>query len=954
MKLKNIILGIVAIVMIAAITVGITVAYLTDTDTAENKMTIGDVDIALREYERVSVDTPNASEEAQVQKFNDNKPLLPAVLGKEFDYAEKDASVKWDADKDGNPIKSGYTSAIWEPDDVNNEVDKMVFVENVGMGEAYVRVFFAFEAGNYTSFTRFQDMIHINLNDTASEWKWEWNPALATSTNGGKYFIASATYQPILEPKQFTTISLSQISLDPTATNDDVLAFGEKYEISVFVQGIQKVGFETAEEAVDEGFGDEIPFKDLTFETGVNLKTALHYLNGEESEDKKITANVSTVTFGLNKDYKNITSKYNPTFIDSEQDVAVYSYYVPNADDASKYDVYVLADSAIYTPKDSTALFYNMTALTTVDTANMDVSRTENMTGMFCNCPLISDLDVSEWDVSKVTSFNKFLRCAIDSDGNGGIDTYNYELTSLDVSDWDTKSATDMSYMFHGCRALTSLDVSGWNVGSVSLFTNLFAFCNSLTSIDVEDWDTSKAINMNYMFCECVLLTELDLSGWNVSTVEQTGAMFEKCTALKKLNVSTWDVRNVFEMGVMFRRCEVLEELDLSQWKTDSLLRTNNMFDSCYMLKNIHFGDGWNMSKTTKIYGMFNNCKVLTYLDVSEWIVSNVVDMNTMFSNCEALTSLNVSNWNTSNVTNMKYMFNGCSSLTTLDVSKWTTDNVTDMSYMFSKCVQLDSLNVSDWNVSNVTNFSNFLGCAIDSDGNKKFDENDKYNDKLTSLDVSKWNTQSATDMSYMFWGCRALASLNVSGFNTSGVTNMKYMFSDCTSLTTLDVSSWDTAEVTTMEYMFNGCSSLTTLDVSGWNTAKVTTMKYMFNGCSSLTTLDVSNWNTAEVTTMEYMFKDCVGLTELDLGNWNTQKLNKSERMFAGCSNLQKIYVGVYWNATKIGNYTKMFENCTSLVGGNGTVYNTNKNDRTYARVDNAPDAPGYLTDIADKPANP
>jgi surface protein len=92
-------------------------------------------------------------------------------------------------------------------------------------------------------------------------------------------------------------------------------------------------------------------------------------------------------------------------------------------------------------------------------------------------------------------------------------------------------------------------------------------------------------------------------------------------------------------------------------------------------------------------------------------------------------------------------------------------------------------------------------------------------------------------------------------------------------------------------------------------------------------------------------MFKDCVGLTELDLGNWNTDALNNSEQMFAGCSNLQKIYVGVYWNATKIKTHGKMFENCTSLVGGNGTVYNSNKIDRTYARIDNPPDAPGYLT---------
>jgi predicted ribosomally synthesized peptide with SipW-like signal peptide len=590
MKLKNIILGIVAIVMIVAITIGITVAYLTDTDTAENKMTIGDVDIELREYERVKVDTPNASEEAQVQKFNDNKPLLPAVLAKGFDYAEKDASVKWDADKDGNPIKSGYTSTIWEPADVNNEVDKMVFVENVGMGEAYVRVFFAFEAGNYTSFPRFQDMIHINLNDTASEWKWEWNPALATSTNGGKYFIASATYQPILEPKQFTTISLSQIMLDPTATNDDVLAFGEKYEISVFVQGIQKVGFETAEEAIDEGFGDEIPFKDLTIETGVNLKTALHYLNGEESEDKKITANVSTVTFGLNKDYKNITSKYNPTFIGSEQDVAVYSYYVKN--DAGKYDIYVLADSKIYTPKDSTGLFKDMTALTKVDTTNMDVIRTENMSYMFNGCSKLTDLDTSKWNTANVTTMERMLQnCS--------------SLTAIDVSNWNTGNVTDMSFVFYGCKGLTQIGIDNWVVSNATTLKAMFYDCSALTTLEVSTWKTSKVTDMSFVFSGCSALTALNVSSWNVENVTTMRAMFQKCYVLSVVDVSSWNVGRVTDMGYMFFKCWAFTTyLDLSGWNISSVVDASYMFYNCAYLVTIYVGDAWDASNVTNSTSM--------------------------------------------------------------------------------------------------------------------------------------------------------------------------------------------------------------------------------------------------------------------------------------------------------------------------------------------------------------
>lgn len=79
MKLKNIIPSILVIIITVAITIGITVAYLTDTESVDNKMTVANVDVELREYERVSVGAPNEKEETQVQKFNNNKPLSPLL-----------------------------------------------------------------------------------------------------------------------------------------------------------------------------------------------------------------------------------------------------------------------------------------------------------------------------------------------------------------------------------------------------------------------------------------------------------------------------------------------------------------------------------------------------------------------------------------------------------------------------------------------------------------------------------------------------------------------------------------------------------------------------------------------------------------------------------------------------------------------------------------------------------
>lgn len=63
----------------------------------------------------------------------------------------------------------------------------------------------------------------------------------------------------------------------------------------------------------------------------------------------------------------------------------------------------------------------------------------------------------------------------------------------------------------------------------------------------------------------------------------------------------------------------------------------------------------------------------------------------------------------------------------------------------------------------------------------------------------------------------------------------MHDMFSDC-KLTSLDLSSFDTSNVTSMGYMFSGCSSLTSIYVSDrWNTGKVTFSYDMFEDCSKL-----------------------------------------------------------------------------------------------------------------------
>jgi surface protein len=95
----------------------------------------------------------------------------------------------------------------------------------------------------------------------------------------------------------------------------------------------------------------------------------------------------------------------------------------------------------------------------------------------------------------------------------------------------------------------------------------------------------------------------------------------------------------------------------------------------------------------------------------------------------------------------------------------------------------------------------------------------------------------------------------------------MDSMFYDCNKLTSLDLSNFDTSNVTYMSTMFYGCKNLTSLNVSNWNTSNVSTMYQMFYNCIKLTSLDVSHWDVGHIKTSLYIksaFNNCKALVDL------------------------------------------------------------------------------------------
>ena len=220
------------------------------------------------------------------------------------------------------------------------------------------------------------------------------------------------------------------------------------------------------------------------------------------------------------------------------------------------------------------------------------------------------------------------------------------------------------------------------------------------------------------------------------------------------------------------------------------------------------------------------------------------------------------------------------------------------------------------------------------------------------------FSTFKVKEFNYMFYACFLVTDLDISSFDTSYATYINGMFCECRNLQTIDLKNFDTSKVIDMRDMFGDCYSLSNINFGEFDTSSVTDMWHMFNGCTNLEKLNLSGFDTTNVTNMNCMFYQCTSLTELDLSFFDTKNVTDMEYMFSKCSNLKIIYVkeldgsgNAGWSTASIKNSNYMFLECEKIVGGNGTTYNAEHIDATYARID-TDGAPGYFTKKGQKPS--
>ena len=271
MKLKNVLLTGLSFVLVAAVAVGGTLAYLTSTDDDVNVMTLGDVKIEQNEYERVvnadgsyATKTIDGQTSYVLKDFSQAKPLLPSAL------VTNGSGWGWDTTLvDMSQVGSKGTMQVFNAG--SNAQDKIVTVKNTGESDAYVRTWIALE----DPFTEGRLGVNVGKKSYYTQTSWT-----TVEIDGVKYSVSCFTYKEALKPGEVSTPSLFQVYLNSKATNEDMKLLGDTYEILAFSQAVQTAGFDSADAALNTAFGTNHPWTDgvsvpVVVDTAKALDTAL-------------------------------------------------------------------------------------------------------------------------------------------------------------------------------------------------------------------------------------------------------------------------------------------------------------------------------------------------------------------------------------------------------------------------------------------------------------------------------------------------------------------------------------------------------------------------------------------------------------------------------------------------------------------------------------------------------
>ncbi len=289
------------------------------------------------------------------------------------------------------------------------------------------------------------------------------------------------------------------------------------------------------------------------------------------------------------------------------------------------------------------------------------------------------------------------------------------------------------------------------------------------------------------------------------------------------------------------------------------------------------------------------------------------------------------------------YLFSNFTKLTNIEnLAILDTSNTIDMNHMFHNTFKLTSLDLSNFDTGNVTNMSNMFeyeitDISLDQGGDSLLESSPRElipgtgailpaentpTSSLTEIKFSdKFVTSNVTDMSSMFRGCVKLAALDLSGFDTSKVTNMSSMFRGCASISILDLSNFDTNKVINMSHMFENFDTLVA-NGSDISDSDMTNSDIRNSGSELLDQNSLSSSDGLSSSTST----STNSLTEIKFSDkFVTNNVTDMSYMFASNDGLTALDLSNF-DTSNVTNMNDMFAGCSGLTTLNISNFNTSK----------------------------
>lgn len=483
----------------------------------------------------------------------------------------------------------------------------------------------------------------------------------------------------------------------------------------------------------------------------------------------------------------------------------------------------------------------------------------------------------------------------------------NGEQYILDKKDYKIKNIVFRANADGTVPSLPYVDVS-----STGSSNPIYASWDAETGTILVDSPSYKVYaneNADNMFRNLKCLDNVSLGELSTRYTKSIASLFEGCERMTSIDISSFDISSINNVGGLFSGCEKLTEIvwpNMTFCKDGVNIRF--LFNNCKLLSNIdlHCFDGCSIHD---IGDTFGSCKKLTTIDLSKMDFSSCGGYSGTFGDCSSLTMLDVSNFCWKNITGeCRYTFSGCSSLKKIMLGDFYIPKAYCLDSMFEGCSSLEQLEYTRFDINAEEIQSFFSGCST-----------------LKSINVDNVVKSQTRNIQGFFSGCSSLERLDLSGWKTSSVIYMSGLFSDCSKLEDLDLSSFETYNVTSMSGLFRGCKNLKKIVLgNNFSTSKVTDMSAMFSGCASMETIDVSNFDTPVVINYGAMFEKCTSLKEIKWGDhFDTHYAESFGNMFEGCSSIENLDLS-WFNMSSSRSLGAMFAHCTNLKSLNISSFTT------------------------------